>query len=255
MLETGRKTLHNTGFVSGGLKCLDNIDERALCLYSSVVLVDPACAEFSETRPNAKTVTVGCKLLKLLNMKIFGQIILLISFFSCISPQKEVPSDDNYELLNYLLTDTVNIRFVTDGYKIISDKEFPPVPCLAGAGSTIEMLSDVLSEKDTSFLRSQLRKSISFRTDSLKKFGFVIFKASVFIENKYSIDSLFDLVHKGFGPGLLSASMPIFNKEKTIAYFRFGYHCGPLCGGGKHVVLEKRNNKWFIKKIICAYVV
>lgn len=58
MLETGRKTLHNTGFVSGGLKCLDNIDERALCLYSSVVLVDPACAEFSETRPNAKTKTV-----------------------------------------------------------------------------------------------------------------------------------------------------------------------------------------------------
>lgn len=58
MLETGRKTLHNTGFASGGLACLDNIDGRALCFYSSLVLADPARAEFSETRPNAKTENV-----------------------------------------------------------------------------------------------------------------------------------------------------------------------------------------------------
>jgi len=34
----------NTGFASGGVTCLVNIDERALCIYSSSVLVDPARA-------------------------------------------------------------------------------------------------------------------------------------------------------------------------------------------------------------------
>ncbi len=53
-----RNTAGNTGFASSGLACLDNIDERALCLYSSLVLIDPARAEFSETRPNAKTENV-----------------------------------------------------------------------------------------------------------------------------------------------------------------------------------------------------
>ena len=43
-----RKTGHNAGFASGGLTSLVNINERALCFYSSVVLADSARAGCSE---------------------------------------------------------------------------------------------------------------------------------------------------------------------------------------------------------------
>jgi hypothetical protein len=191
----------------------------------------------------------------LYSMKKIGKILILISVISCTSFQTKLSGDDYFELLNYLLTDTVNIKLVTDGYKVISDKEFLSPPCFNGKEkNTIELLSKVLSEKDTTFIRSQLKKSMSFRTDSLAKFGFVVYKASVYIENKYSIDSLFQSVHENYGPGLLMVSMPIFNKGKTKAYFRYGYLCGSLCGSGVDVLLEKRNKNWFISKTICAWV-
>lgn len=54
MTRTVRNTAGNKGFASGGVMCLVNIDRRALCFYSSVVLVDPEVSGCSYTRPNAK---------------------------------------------------------------------------------------------------------------------------------------------------------------------------------------------------------
>lgn len=74
----------NTGFTSGGLKCLDNINERALYFYSSVVLADSARAGCSETRTNANRGNVVRKNNKMRKLK----IILLLAQVIAICPIK-----------------------------------------------------------------------------------------------------------------------------------------------------------------------
>lgn len=164
-------------------------------------------------------------------MKIISLILIILCLVTCKSTQLKTGDVENYKLINYLLTDTVNIKLVCDGFKVISDIEFPSAPCFEGASSTIEQLSIFLAEEDTSYIRFQLIKSKSFRTDSLSNFGFKIFKTSAFI-NKITYDSLFEILHKDYGPGVISISMPIYNKEKTRAYIKYGYLCGSLCGNG-----------------------
>lgn len=113
MLETGRKTLHNTGFVSGGLKCLDNIDERALCLYSSVVLVDPACAGCSVLTNSGKRKTFGHQKNDTTKMRNIGLIIgILITTFSFGQTEKidvyDLPIPNNLESCFDILDKTLS---------------------------------------------------------------------------------------------------------------------------------------------------
>lgn len=139
-------------------------------------------------------------------------------------------SVNTYDLLNYLLTDTVEIGSVMDGYKIISDIDRLPPPVFYG--KFIDHVSEVLSEKDTTYIRSQLRKRKYFNTNGLAKYGFTVVKVSELYKAKVSGEKFWDIIHNKYGPGLLTVSMPIFNRDFTRAYIRFGYSCGELCGGG-----------------------
>lgn len=97
-------------------------------------------------------------------MRVTGLWIILLIAIIFTSCNNKATSDKNvlrdsvntYDLLNYLLTDTVEIGLVMDGYKIISDIDRLPPPIFYG--KFIDHVSEVLSEKDTTYIRSQLRK-------------------------------------------------------------------------------------------------
>jgi len=185
-------------------------------------------------------------------MRVAGLYILLltVSIFTNCNNKNSLEQDgtrdsvDTYDLLNYLLTDTVEIGLVMDGYKIISDIERLPPPVFYG--KFIDHVSEALSENDTTYIRGQLRKRKHFNTNGLTKYGFTVVKVSELYKAKISGEEFWEVIHNKYGPGLLTVSMPIFNRDFTKAYIRFGYSCGELCGGGEDMIIEKVNDKWTV---------
>jgi hypothetical protein len=195
-------------------------------------------------------------------MRLLGQILLFLTIISCTrNNDKELTSNSNdtfettntFDLLNYLLTDTTEIGLVKDGYKVISDIDMLPPPMWTGEGSFKKHLSEVLMEKDTLHIIRQLKELKNFRTDELAKYGFTIVKVSEMRAMKMTGEMFWDKIYKDYGPGLLTVSRPVFNKEFTKAYIRFGYSCGELCGGGEDMIIEKVNDRWTIIEYVSGW--
>jgi hypothetical protein len=195
-------------------------------------------------------------------MRLIGQILLFLTIISCTrNNDKELTSDSNdtfdtlntFALLNYLLTDTTEIGLVKDGYKVISDIDMLPPPMWTGEGSFKKHLSEVLMEKDTLHIIKQLKELKNFRTDELVKYGFTVVKVSEMRAMKMTGEMFWDKIYKDYGPGLLTVSRPVFNKDYTKAYIRFGYSCGQLCGGGEDMIIEKVNDRWTIIEYVSGW--
>ncbi len=45
-----------------------------------------------------------------------------------------------------------------------------------------------------------------------------------------------------------------FNHDRTQAFIEIEYFCGPLCGFGRHILLEKENRVWKIKEEFDGWV-
>jgi len=180
------------------------------------------------------------------------QIILLLTVISCsnLRDREVVETIDPIEFLYFVLTDTTELNLVTDGYKIISDISILPPPTMP-AGKFSDFLVKILAETDTLFIKDQLKQSSNFRTDKLEEHGFTIIKISE-IPPETEID--WHYIFENVGPGLLSANRPIFNKSHTLAYVRYGFLCGPYCGSGSDVILEKKAGKWILKEILLTWI-
>jgi hypothetical protein len=176
------------------------------------------------------------------------QTILLLTVISCSSfrDREAVEVIDPIEFLNFVLTDTTDLNFVPDGYNIISDISILGPPQFP-AGMFSDFLLTILAETDTVFIIDQIRQRTNFRTDKLEEHGFTIIKIT---PNK-GIDWLY--IYDNIGPGILSVDRPIFNKNYTLAYVRIGFLCGNLCGGGREVILEKKDGKWILKEWISTW--
>jgi hypothetical protein len=180
------------------------------------------------------------------------QIILLLTVISCSSlrDRKVVEIIDPIEFLNFVLTDTTELKLITNGYKSISDISILPPPTMP-AGKFSDFLITILAETDTLFIQDQLRESNNFNTENLENYGFKIIKISE-IPSETGID--WDYFSDNYGQGILTVDRPIFNKSYTKAYIRFGYLCGTHCGNGQELVIEKIGNKWSIKEITGAWI-
>jgi len=180
------------------------------------------------------------------------KMILLLAVISCsnLRNRETVVTIDPIELLNFVLTDTTDLNIVPDGYKVISDISILGPP-LMQARKFSDFLVNILSETDTLFIKDQLRQSSNFRTDKLEEYGFTIVKISEVTPNT-GID--WDYIYDNYGPGILTVDRPIFNKSYNKAYIRIGYSCGPHCGSGQEVILEKVDNKWRLKKITGTWI-
>jgi hypothetical protein len=184
-------------------------------------------------------------------IKFTGLYVLLLTVLSCSNNKSgnvigvtSIDSVEVYSLLNYVLTDTVDINFVSDGYKIVSDIERLPPPTFPGTLS--DHICEILSEKDTVHIIRQLKTRKDFKVGGLKKYGFTVVKVSEMDEADLSGEKFWEIIHNNYGPGLLTVSLPIFNVDFTKAYVRVGYSCGELCGGGEDFLIKKINGKWIL---------
>jgi hypothetical protein len=55
-------------------------------------------------------------------------------------------------------------------------------------------------------------------------------------------------VERGQGMGTLSLSKVVFNARKDQALVAFGWRCGPRCGYGEVLLVEKQKGRWRIKR-------
>lgn len=173
-------------------------------------------------------------------------MILLLTVISCsnLRDGEVVETIDPVEFMNFVLTDTTDLNLVSDGYNVISDIQILPPPIMP-AGEFSDFLLDKLEETDTLFIIEQLEKN-TFRIDELEQYGFTVVKVS---KAQAGSDEFWNYIYNNFGQGLLTVSKPIFNKSFSKVFVRVGYVCGPHCGGGQEVILEKTAGKWKIKEI------
>ena len=180
------------------------------------------------------------------------KMILLLTVISCsnLRDRDTVEIIDPIEFLSFVLTDTIDLNLVPDGYKIISDISILPPPVMP-AGKFSDFLITILAETDTLFIKDQLKQSNNFRTDKLEEHDFTIIKISE-IPPETGID--WDYISDNYGEGIMTVDRPIFNKSYTKAYIRVGYLCGLHCGSGKELILEKIGDKWSIKEITGTWI-
>jgi hypothetical protein len=65
-------------------------------------------------------------------------------------------------------------------------------------------------------------------------------------------ESVEQAVKEGFQAAHFSFSEIVFNPDHTRAMFKYGFHCGSLCGNGGTVLLEKKDGKWIRSKQNCG---
>ena len=179
-------------------------------------------------------------------------MILLLTVISCsnLRDRDTVEIIDPIEFLSFVLTDTIDLNLVPEGYKIISDISILPPPVMP-AGKFSDFLITILTETDTLFIKDQLKQTNNFRTNKLEEHDFTIIKISE-IPPETGID--WDYISDNYGEGIMTVDRPIFNKSYTKAYIRVGYLCGLHCGSGKELILEKIGDKWSIKEITGTWI-
>jgi len=66
---------------------------------------------------------------------------------------------------------------------------------------------------------------------------------------KQDISDSYDSIEKKYGASrFLKVSTPIFNENKDKLLISIDYYCGPLCGQGYVLLLEKKNGDWAVIK-------
>lgn len=108
----------------------------------------------------------------------------------------------------------------------------------------LELISNSLSEPDTSFIQKQ-RKSVStIDFNELSTYGFRILDVKEMSRNNYSYENILesaDSINQKTGnySFVLKFTIPIFNKEKNLAYIRLEKD-----GSGEAIILEQKECGW-----------
>lgn len=166
------------------------------------------------------------------NYLIFTLIGLLIVFQSC--HKKDVIDENSISeeiiFINEILSDSTIVGKGLYNHKIISLKEILGPPNIENFSKESDFVMFKLKETDSTYILKQFIGRKSFEFNDLIKFGYKI-------KNVEAVNE-----------GLLTFSKPIFNASKNLVYFRYGFICGPLCGHGQDLILEKINGKWIVKE-------
>lgn len=184
-------------------------------------------------------------------MKIRFCIVLSILLISCDKNDQHKTLSEKYQVIQTLLTNTTNHK---NHHAYLSDIDLLGPSTSSIGKSYSNYLSEILSEKDTFFIKQQLKESTTFKTDSLVFYGIEILKISDIQTNKSSRDSLWKSMRNKNINGFYSYSQPIFNTNQTLAFIRYGYFCGLNCGNGQELLLEKINGKWKIKTELLFWI-
>jgi hypothetical protein len=109
--------------------------------------------------------------------------------------------------------------------------------------SHAKFISEKLNINDTIFVKQQSIDNAKLDLNKLSEFGFKIFDLKGLVKKKTPYNSILDIADSlNIGTNnysFVKFSVPIFNKEKNLAYMRVSQG-----SGGETLILEKENGKW-----------
>lgn len=193
-------------------------------------------------------------------MKYLKLVLLLIGFvfISCIEDKSKVVNNDSVsdeeciQLLNEVLSDTINLKLIPSKKVIISNCDFHRwIFSEFEDYSDYEILYELLEEKDTVFIKNQIDTLDCFKTNKLKNFGFQIYNFKKVLD-KVEYDSIPRKIEEinisngnpEFGDSFIMLQRPIFNKKRNKVLLRVDYMYS-----GEKFLLTKKNNTWEKKKV------
>ena len=206
----------------------------------------------------------------MLNSKKIFHLLVALTVLSCShykKPEKDnvtTRNIDKLEVLNKILSDTINLKLLPYQKILISDFNFlPKLPekVIDREGefisvSYIEYLSHNPKEKDTIFLKEQIKQNKTLDLKELSQYNYQIFNTSELIKNSVSIDSLTSLAYektsysdRKYNESFILIDKPIFNKEMNRMCL--GIH-RPY--SGENFIFMKENGKWKKTSIISRWV-
>ncbi len=169
-------------------------------------------------------------------LKLFFFLISFV-FVSCNEDKSKVVNNDLVsdeeciQLLNEVLSDTVNLKFIPSKRIIISNCDFHRWNFSRFENySDYEILYELLEEKDTVFIKNQIDTLDCFKTTKLKNFGFQIYNFKKVLDN-VEYDSIPRKIEKiniqngnpEFGDGFIMLQRPIFNRKRDKILLRIDY--------------------------------
>jgi hypothetical protein len=192
-------------------------------------------------------------------------IISILLICSCKGPKKDavrISNEFKLEFLNEILSDTTELKILVSKKQLISNAGSgymtPPflptdVKNLKNSISYTKFISDTLNIKDTIFVKQQRIDNAELDLNKLEDFGFKIFDLKSLLKRETPYNSIIELADSlNIGTNNYSYvkfSIPIFNKEKNLAYMRISQG-----SSGAALILEKENGKWKRKYEIYNWV-
>ena len=193
-------------------------------------------------------------------MKYLKLFLLLIGFvfISCNENKSKVVNDDSVsdeeciQLLNEVLSDTINLKLIPSKKVIISNCDFHKWNLSNFEDySELDFFYELLEENDTTFINKQMDNLDCFKVTELKNFGFQIYNFKK-IFDKVEYDSIPKEIKKinisngnpEFGDGFIMLQRPIVNKKRDKVILRIDYRTS-----GVQYLLSKKDNSWEKKKI------
>ncbi|MEO9952489.1 hypothetical protein [Nonlabens sp.] len=185
-----------------------------------------------------------------------------------------ITNEFKLEFLNEVFSDTVDIQILHSKSELISNfgrgYMLPPlsmdhdmIKIITGSDfsyrtayspentdlNELELISNSLLESDTVFIQKQ-RKSVStIDLNELSAYGFKIFDIKGMSRNNFSYENILqsaDSINQKTGNySFLKFTIPIFNKEKNLAYMRLQKGSSQSA-----IILEKTNNRWKRKTLL-----
>ena len=169
-------------------------------------------------------------------LKLFFFLISFV-FVSCNADKSKVVNNDLVsdeeciQLLNEVLSDTVNLKLIPSKRIIISNCHFHRWNLSAFENySDYDFLYELLEEKDTAFVKNQIDTLDCFKTTKLKNFGFQIYNFKKVLDNvEYeSIPREIEKINISngnpeFGDGFIMLQRPIFNRKRDKILLRIDY--------------------------------
>ena len=177
-------------------------------------------------------------------------ILSILLICSCKSPEKgavTISNEFKLEFLNEILSDTTELKIIVSKEQLISNSGsgymIPPFLPTDSKNSKksishAKFISETLNIKDTIFVKQQSIDNAKLDLNKLSDFGFKIFDLKALIKKKTPYNSILDLVDSlNIGTSnysFVKFSVPVFNKEKNLAYIRISQG-----SGGETLILKK----------------
>ena len=174
----------------------------------------------------------------------------------------KISDEFKLEFLNEIFSDTTELKILNSKQQLISNSgsEYMIPPFLPidskNPNKTISLnrfISDTLNIMDTVFVKQQRLDNVKLDLDRLADYGFAIFDLRSLAKKKVPYDSILhlaDSLNKGTDNySFIKFSVPVFNREKNLAYIMLSQG-----SGGETLILEKVNGKWKKKYEIASWV-